>query len=203
MVPILSLQPTNRQHVRALAQPRWKMTAHLNGVVDVTRRVGCPTGDGCSTVTSSRHKLPIDTDRISISSDIGLGVMIVQWNWALNGDIAVTRLQGWCDAGPDDYTVRVWVARGDAVREVQLRWLVGDCITFVASARNNGNADTKIGVTARWAVIVEVTVEGSASWQGPEKGQADGSKHVHSLPVMALKDSSYSHNGVLPYGTRY
>ena len=63
--------------------------------------------------------------------------------------------------------------------EIQLGWLVGDCITFVATAGDDGDADTKVWVTTRWAVVIEVTIEGSVSWQGPESGQASDCKLVH------------------------
>lgn len=49
--------------------------------------------------------------------------------------------------------------------EVELRGLVGNGIALEASTRHGENVDSKVGMAARRAVIVEVATQGGVSRQ--------------------------------------
>ena len=106
---------------------------HLNGIVNITCGISSSTGDGRSATPSGRD-FPVHANRICVSLDIALRLVVIQRHGAFDSDVAVTGNKRGCNSRPEDDTVRVRVTRGNTVSEIQLVRRIGDCITLVATA---------------------------------------------------------------------
>jgi len=116
---------------------------------------------------------------MGVRLDVLLSLMVVQLDGALDGHVAGVGRGGWRDPCPEDDAVRVRIARGDAVGEVELGRLVRHVAALHAPAGDDGHVDAEVDMAGGGAVVVEVAVEGGGCQRGGQSREAQEGEGAH------------------------
>lgn len=179
----------------AFPSGRQELGTRLDGVIDITRGERLTPGHNLP-ITLLDHLVPVmlenaplETDGVRVRPDVGLGVVVIQRHGALDGDVAAVRLLARRRPRPQDHAVRVRVARGDAVREVQRGSLCGVRAVGVggalqdlgAAAGHVRHVDSQVHmrVPAGRAVVVQVAAEiGGQGGRGGRRREGEDDRRV-------------------------